>query len=369
MKKNINLQEVLCYLAMGIINIKNDFSNQIYDIPYEYEKGTNMLFKYTLDNNLKEFPLNFKEQFELFSIPFDLWNEYKEIQGITEDFKFPLYNNGEVTTCEEILEEFVGENKFKIKMYFQEEQIFNEFKRLCNYEEYSIVRRFLIENIIVTSSRILRRSLHEKGIDNENLITFIEENLYELISEGSVDEGEIKICNYCGYPLKHNQVQSGACSQRCSQILSQYLPKEPQVKCKGNLVLKRLFHLCIARPGIPEIEMYRKLEDLKKDNKILDILLYPEKDKYDIYVRLNNGEEFMLDIKDYSSPKNLAYDLNRNGAINKLDENQVLDIIIPDYRIEINARYVNILKKRLNNNLKESLRIKTISEFIKDIKV
>lgn len=67
--------------------------------------------------------------------------------------------------------------------------------------------------------------------------------------------------------------------------------------------------------------MYRKLEDLKKDNKILDILLYFEKDKYDIYVKFNNGEEFILDIKDYLSFKNLVYDLNRNGVINKLDEN------------------------------------------------
>lgn len=52
--------------------------------------------------------------------------------------------------------------------------------------------------------RILWCSLYKKGIDNENLIIFIEENLYELISEGSVDEGEIKICNYCGYLLKYN---------------------------------------------------------------------------------------------------------------------------------------------------------------------
>ncbi|OOP73196.1 hypothetical protein [Clostridium beijerinckii] len=367
MKKNVNLQEALCYLAIGIINIKNNFENRIYDIPYEYEKGTNMLFKYALDNKLKEFPLNFKEQFKLFSMPFNLWNEYKDIQSITEEFEFPLYDNGDVATCEEILEEFLGENKFRMKMYFQEELIFDEFKKLCNYEEYSIIRRFLIENIIVTSSRILRRSLHEKGIDNENLITFTEENLYELISDGSVEGGEIKVCNYCGYPLKYDQVQAGACSQRCSHILAQYLPKEQQVKRKGNLVLNRLFHLCIARPGIPEIEMYRKLEDLKKVNKILELSLYPEKDKYDIYVKLNSGTELMLDIKDYSNPKNLAYDLNRSGIVNKFNENQVLDIIIPDYRIQINTRYVGILKKRLSNDLKERLRIRTISEFIKDV--
>lgn len=369
MKKSINLQEALCYLAKGIIGIQNSFAKGIYDVPYEYEKGTNMLFRYTLDNNLKEFPLNFKEQFELFSIRFKLWNEYKEIQEITEDLEFPLYDNGDVATCEEILEEFLGENKSIIKMHFEEEIIFDEFKKLCNCEEYSIVRRFLIENIIVTSPRILRRSLHEKGVNNEDLITFIEEKFYELVSDGSIDGGEIKVCNYCGYPLKYNQEQAAACSQRCSHILAQYLPKKQQVKRKGNLVLKRLFHLCIARPGIPEIEMYIKLEELKKNNKILEIALYPEKDKYDIYVKLNDGIEFMLDIKDYSNPKNLAYELNRSGINNKFDEDQVLDIIIPDYRILIDMRYVDILKKRLNNDLKGRIRVRTISEFIKDVNI
>jgi hypothetical protein len=79
---------------------------------------------------------------------------------------------------------------------------------------------------------------------------------------------------------------------------------------EGDFVLKQTHQRRILIPGIPE---HRLFEALKGFPQVRELRLYPGVDRYDLRLRLQNGEVHALDVKDHRRPYALEQQLGKRA--------------------------------------------------------
>ncbi|MEH1963555.1 MAG: hypothetical protein V7L05_27660 [Nostoc sp.] len=166
-------------------------------------------------------------------------------------------------------------------------------------QEYVLLRRFLIENPYTTSAQLRKVFSKTRYIDTQEV--------GELYENCQVDE-LCWNCDRCGPLFKKYGKLRGIKPSACNDH-RQNLPFIRQITWKQGLRrLKFGIHLRICLPGIPEMRLFKVLEELqsKYSDQLCAIHLYPGIDRYDLQLRFCDQSTWAVDIKDYRSPYNLA---------------------------------------------------------------
>jgi hypothetical protein len=205
-------------------------------------------------------------------------------------------------------------------------------------QEYVLLRRFLIENGYTTPVQLRKVFSKTRHIDIQEV-----GELYEECQE----EEACWNCDRCGPLFKKYGKLRGIKPSACNDH-RQNLPFIRQITWKQGLrSLKFGIHLRICLPGIPEMRLFKALEELqsKYSDRLCAIHLYPGIDRYDLQLRFCDQSTWAVDIKDYRSPYNLASKLTPLFGEGDLRYDDSF-YVIPIQRLQQREDYIEILREQ-----------------------
>ena len=212
--------------------------------------------------------------------------------------------------------------------------IMNELRVYGNEEDYVNIRGFIIEHPVVEESIIdhFIKKHTEYNIQLRKIYSKIKE-FYEDIPQHVKQQDKVNICKCCGWTIYQKKESTSCISSFCKTQEGHKNAKSLKIDI-GTKRLKRgaMRYLCF--PGIPEIELKRKLE-----KKGLKVRIWPYFDLYDLEISFND-EKWAIDVKDYSSPYQL---------IEKVTSFPITDcsnnfVVVPKRRTKLHKAYKKILK-------------------------
>ncbi|MBG1242158.1 restriction endonuclease-related protein [Nostoc sp. NZL] len=204
-------------------------------------------------------------------------------------------------------------------------------------QEYVLLRRFLIENGYTTPAQLRKVFSKTRHIDIQEV-----GELYEECQEEACWN-----CDRCGPLFKKYGKLRGIKPSACNDH-RQNLPFIRQITWKQGLrSLKFGIHLRICLPGIPEMRLFKALEELhsKYSDQLCAIHLYPGIDRYDLQLRFCDQSTWAVDIKDYRSPYNLAPKLTPLFGEGELRYDDSF-YVIPIQRLQEREDYIEILREQ-----------------------
>ncbi|BAZ46762.1 hypothetical protein NIES4102_38020 [Chondrocystis sp. NIES-4102] len=166
-------------------------------------------------------------------------------------------------------------------------------------KEYLIFRPFIIKHQYTTPREINQAFRRTKYI--------FPEDVGELYDECEGDR-DYWYCACCGILSEKNGQLKGLKPKLCGNH-HQNLSYIHQVKGEvGLLKIKDGLQHRVGFPGIPELNLYSALEELKLEypNYLTEVRLYPAVDRYDIQLRFKDDTVWAIDFKDVSDPYRLA---------------------------------------------------------------
>lgn len=210
-------------------------------------------------------------------------------------------------------------------------------------QEYLILRPFLIRNQFTTPDKIRKAFGRTKYLFDE--IPQIGE-LYEECQENQT----YWYCDRCGVLTEKYGRLKGIKPSLCgNHHKSQSYIR--QVKWEtGLLRIKDGIHQRVCFPGIPELNLYATLEELKEKHPdyLHQVKLYPGLDRYDLQLRFSDDVVWAIDFKDVRDPYKLAKNLNplySEGSL-RYDESFY---VISDRCIKNQPDYLEIARKAAKN--------------------
>lgn len=366
-------QDTFTYLVAGVLeSIDTNFS-------YPYSGP----FKFALDRlaslmviNGTNFPKSMPELLALFALPLNEWwpgSLPDEIDG-----RFPLLtDDGEF---DEQIEDYLfdsdlkltfGESFYKIRSVIDQKEISDMVLRARSgssdlADQYVIARRFLIENPWIGG--------RFESLPND-LVTFREvvTRSYIKVPKSALHDGVYWLCPYCRGILvwdgnKPRCAKPSICARQSSDYLEmQALKPEPDMLC-----LKKSIHSRVCLPGIPEIDLYRKLLEKQKyaSSKIQKVDLWPDADTYDIRIAFNDGTAWAIDVKDYANPVALAKKITGKQIPNfghKVFGWSKAFYVIPDYREEYSLGYLAKVREIFSRNKPKNTEVISLSSLLRKL--
>jgi len=160
---------------------------------------------------------------------------------------------------------------------------------------------------------------------------------YENPSINMMHEGKYWLCPRCnGILIWKSETPLCATEGLCDR-LTNFDDAKPIF---GDIrTLKMSFRKRVQLPGLPEITLFNKLSTLPD----LIVELWPEADRYDIFVEKKGVFRLALDIKDYASEFSLAALFRRKAPPSV--KGMSFYYVIPDYREKISQGYQGRLRK------------------------
>ena len=137
---------------------------------------------------------------------------------------------------------------------------------------------------------------------------------------------------------------------------------------EGDFVLKQTHQRRILIPGIPEQRLF---EALKGFPQVCELRLYPGIDRYDLRLRLQNGEVHALDVKDHRRPYALEQQLGKRALPHIAEHEQSLlgyDVfvyLIPQSRVNNYPNGLANLKRIAKHTT--NLLVMTIEEYLEEL--
>ena len=170
-------------------------------------------------------------------------------------------------------------------------------------EVYIKLRRFIIKNQYVTGKKISKTFRRTKYITPK----YIGE-LYEECEENK----DYWYCDRCGILTEKNSQLKGLKPKLCGNH-HEKLSYVHRIKWQpGLLQIKAGIQQRVCFPGMPELNLYSALEELKTEHPdyLIETNLYPGVDRYDIQLRFSDDTLWAIDFKDVRNPYKLAKTLN-----------------------------------------------------------
>ena len=167
---------------------------------------------------------------------------------------------------------------------------------------YIKFRRFVIEHQYVTGKEINKTFRRTKYI--------IPEDVGELYEECEEDK-DYWYCDRCGILTDKNRQLRGLKPKLCSNH-HKNLSYVHRVKWHpGLLQIKAGIQQRVCFPGMPELNLYSALEELKTEhpNCLIEVILYPAVNRYDLQLRFSDDTVWAIDFKDVRNPYRLAKEL------------------------------------------------------------
>ncbi|GHO96587.1 hypothetical protein KSF_066350 [Reticulibacter mediterranei] len=217
--------------------------------------------------------------------------------------------------------------------------------------EYRLIRRFLIVHPRTTEAE-LQAELSSLRLYNPALVG--EKYEQACVFDSFVrHDGQYWICPHCQGFLSwiHGRV---CCAKHiCGQLYPGYQGMKPTAPSMDMRRLSWILHVRVCLPGQTEIALFERLQQFEKDG--LRITLWPGVDAYDHRLDFPGGKiRWAIDVKDYESAETLARALLKDPFPRYLDKPDLLwqraFYVIPGYRLQLNPRYLHILRNRTKNH-------------------
>lgn len=204
-------------------------------------------------------------------------------------------------------------------------------------QEYVLLRPFLIENPYTTTEQLRKAFSKTRYISIEEV-----GELYEDCKEN----GPCWNCDRCG-PLSEKYGQLRGIKPSACNDHRKDLPYVRRVAWERGLRrIKFGIHWRVCLPGIPEIRLFRALEQLHKEHPeyLSAVYLYPGIDRYDIQLCFGDESVWAVDIKDYRNPYNLAPKLTSLYGEGDLRYDESF-YVFPIHRLQQREDYIKILRE------------------------
>lgn len=361
------IMDYMSMYAKGVCELTSILENQeirdnFTDFPTVWKKSSILLLQLTMEYGLNDFtfPLTIDEQYILWKTPLYKWpiRYFNELFQKVIDEEPVLFNYFITDYCEELASKYDDDPNISIFKEIIDETRFNKEDK-----EYKDIRKFIVENPIITITE-LDRHLFVTFSGNARKYRDRIERLYEEIpNEYALDNGYFYSCPYCGWTLKKNKKTAGSFKSdkpfqyRCNTDKCITHAKKWEIKesllAKQYLRVKPSIQKYVVEPGIVELELYQKLlkafDEKYKEHSIDKVTLYPNCDFADIKLEFSDGEVWMVDVKDWKLAQALANDLNKEGMFKsreRVDFNRGFLVVPTTYGND----YINQLKARWNES-------------------
>lgn len=197
-------------------------------------------------------------------------------------------------------------------------------------EQYTAVRKFIVEHPVSTEREIRRFKMEQKIPEIRDILVAA----YETIPEESYR------CPECGWTMQFHGKQALCCNQSCTA----HHPDRSQMELLDTTGLYRLTHgvmryMCL--PGKLELAIQVKAEQYGCKTE-----LWPELDAYDIRITLPGGRVWAVDAKTHRNPYTLA-DSIRNDSAFALAPAEKRLYVIPAERLSVYGDYCQICQDAL----------------------
>jgi hypothetical protein len=219
-------------------------------------------------------------------------------------------------------------------------------------DQYSKLRKFIVE------SRPMLREVFRSNIKkmhiNPSLFTILEDEIFESLGENI---GSVKQCSYCGRVYLDPKVQR--CTMRCAWHNAKLEPKSYE---QGEWIqVRSAIHRYTVIPGMPEIDLYNKLQ---KKGKFQEIILYPNFDEADIELVWSEGQRWAIDLKDCLNIIDLAKKIDKDVEDQSHQKWDQFYYVIPEYMLNYQPNYIKLLKEAVVKT-PENYQIKGMQDFLK----
>lgn len=187
------------------------------------------------------------------------------------------------------------------------------FKHILNYchthvkpDQYTRARKFLVEHPYLPQGTVAISANVELDREIRQWLSEAYEPVPQVCLRKLDNQLRLTLCPRCGWPLQWRGDQAACYSDLCAKIVKgfhdpdiwqPYIPEAAQTK--------RAEQSSIVGPERPLLELYQRLTDSFN----VQIDLWPQLDTCDLSVRFPHGPVWVIDLKDYESPKQLALNL------------------------------------------------------------
>lgn len=183
-----------------------------------------------------------------------------------------------------------------------EQSLIQDVRKLCRnldrQDSYVAFRRMLIESPVVSEF-----DLKSACIDPR--LSPLREHLnacYQPVPLSHDDDGHYRCCINCNGLLLRSNGDLFVCENEACRVSGDFVTGNRIAADDGVLWLRRELRRFVAKPGLAELRLFKRLSEFAK----LDVELWPAFDSYDVLVRFADGEVWAIDVKDQRNPFLLA---------------------------------------------------------------
>lgn len=348
-----------CFL-IGIVKLlKQDHS---YPYPDFFRRACNQL---ALHVEAEKYPRTIAGLLRLFEQPITVWYPFQVPPTFDSEFGFMYegrlseeasrYFYSELLESASLSEAASDLTQQLASEHYQFQKLFSRLRE--NYlsdpegvqQDYVLFRTFLIENPYTTVP-VLRKTFsgrRMKYIDAQEA-----GGLYDLCSDSMVYWN----CDRCGPLTKKYQHLYGNKPSVCDDHRLSLPFVHRMEGTKELLRIKRGIHLRICLPGIPELSLLRRLEEVAVGSckHLRSVALYPGLDRYDLHLKFSDDAVWAIDVKDYRNPYKLAKKLPPIYGEGSL-KYEIGFYVIPEARTRQYTNYIQIVRE--NSKLPSHIRI------------
>lgn len=216
-----------------------------------------------------------------------------------------------------------------------DERILYEKMVTLDQETYCKVRRYIIENPIITLED--RRAMSLNLADNQPARDAFQ-FAYEEITEDSYR------CTQCGWTMTHGKYGYSCHSTHCTDTTPQLTDEMKLDTSSGDLYrLKKGVMRYFAAPGKLELEIVAFCEKKK-----LRWILWPQMDRYDVEIQFSDGEIWEIDAKMYRNPIALRTKIQNDNGFPEGEYARGYFVIPNEYTAN-QQNYTTIINRALKN--------------------
>lgn len=209
--------------------------------------------------------------------------------------------------------------------------------------EYVALRRFLIEHPYTNTKEIKQhfRKCQYATVPKVG-------DLYRRLSSVETQD-TVWLCDRCGPLTMESGNLKGIKPEVCSSHSQEADWIHEIALAPGSRQLLKGLHLTVLIPGVPELALLQMLQEVCQplQAELVEVVLYPEIDCYDLQLRFSDRTVWAIDVKDVPNPLNLAGGLARLNGSGSLKYDEGI-YVVPQTYVEQNPGYL-IQARSLND--------------------
>lgn len=221
-----------------------------------------------------------------------------------------------------------------------DEHILYEKMIVLDQDNYCKVRKYIIENTIITVDE--RREMSLELADTPAAKEAFQ-SAYEEITD------DFYPCPCCGWTMTHGKYGYNCHSTHCIDITPEFSESD-KISCSNSTLfrLKKGIMRYFAAPGKLELEIAAFC-----DKKKIQYTLWPQMDRYDVEICFSDGELWEIDAKAYHNPIALRTKIQNDNGFPAGDYAKGF-FVIPDEYVQSQRNYTAIINRILTgqNNVK-----------------